>query len=265
MKTWLRDLLDALLLRGATLARLADRSDAMFRGFVVIVVVALFVGLPALAGEVIGGFQPPAIVEPGDVTTGAGASLDLVRPWLRSSGMPESMIDAALLAAEGNSALAAGIAAQVEQLPTALPRPLARTFVGLGHWLSRPFANVPLPLATAALSTWLGYGVWVMLAAKLLGGRGTLHGFFGATAFFVVPHVLDVFAGVPVVGPLLGLIALFWGLVIYVVATAASHRLSAGRAVVAVFAPVVLLLTLLALFLLALTLWAVVVGMGNVR
>jgi hypothetical protein len=265
MKSWLRDLLDALLLRGATLARIADRPDAFFRGFVVLVAVALVAGLPALAGEIAGAFQPPVVVEPGDVQSGTTASLDVIRPYLRSAGMPESVIDEALQIAQGNTVMVGTIATQIDQLPTALPRPLARSFMGLGHWLSRPFANSPVPLAVAGLSTWLGYGIWVMLAAKLLGGRATLHGFFGATAFFAVPHVLNIFAGVPIAGGIFGAVAFLWGLVIYLVATGASHRLSAGRAIVAVFAPVVLLLTLVALVLLGMVVWGLAVGLGGTR
>ncbi len=175
------------------------------------------------------------------------------------------MIDQAVQMAEGNAAMVGSLAAQIDRLPTALPRPLARAFIGLGHWLSRPFASSPVPLAAAALGTWLGYGIWVMLAAKLLGGRGTLHGFFGATAFFAVPHVLDIFAGVPVAGPILGTVALIWGIVIYAVATGVSHRLSAGRALVAVFAPVVLLLTVVALVLLTMVVGGLAAGLSGVR
>jgi hypothetical protein len=265
MKSWLRDLLDALLLRGATLARIADRPDAFFRGFVVLLAVALFAGLPALVGEVVAGFQPPVAVEPGDVQSGIASSLGVVRPYLLNAGVPAAVIDQVLQIADGNSVTVASMTAQIDQLPAALPRPMARAFLGLGHWLSRPFANSPLPLAVAALSTWLGYGIWVMLVAKLLGGRATLHGFFGATAFFAVPHVLDIFAGIRVAGSVLGAIAFIWGLVIYTVATGASHRLSAGRAIVAVFAPVVLLLTLVALVLVALAIWGLVLGSSGMR
>ena len=265
MKTWLKTLLDALLLRGATLARIADRPDAFLQGLIVLLAVALFVGLPVLAKEVIGGFQPPAAVEPGEMTPDVSGTLDLARPWLRNAGVPEAIIDQVLQMAEGNAAVANQVAVQISQLPAALPRPLARTFIGIGHWLSRPFANSPLPLAAAAMSTWLGYGLFVMLAAKLLGGRGTLHGFFGATAFFAVPHLLDVFAGLPVLGPVLGVIAFLWGLVIYAVATGASHRLSGARALVAVFAPFVLLLTLVALALLAFAAWGLVAALGGAQ
>jgi hypothetical protein len=265
MKNWLRDLLDALLLRGATLARVADRPDAFLRGLTVLLAVALFAGLPALIGDVVAGFQPPAIVEPSEVQPNAGAALGLIRPWLLNAGVPAPVIDQILQMAEGNSAVVGAIAVQIDQLPTALPRPLARAFIGLGHWLSRPFGNGPFPLAVAALGTWLGYGVWVMLAAKLLGGRATLHGFFGATAFFAAPHILDIFARVPVVGGILGAIAFLWGLVIYAIATGVSHRLSAGRAIVAVFAPIILLLMLIALVLVAFVIWAFFAGLSGMR
>jgi hypothetical protein len=260
MKAWLRDLLDALLLRGATLARIADRPDAFLRGLLVILAVALVVGLPALFGQVVEGFRPPEVVEPGDVRPDLTGAFDMARPWLRNAGVPEFMIDQVLQMAEGNTAMAGAIAMQIEQLPTALPRPLAAGFVALGRWVSTPFAGGSLPLAAATLSTWLGYGIWVMLAAKLIGGRGTLHGFFGATAFFAAPHVFDVFTGLPVLGAILRVVAFIWGLVIYCIATAVSHKLSAGRTLVAVFAPFVLVLIIVALVLLAFAAWAVVAG-----
>lgn len=265
MKNWLHDLLDALLLRGTTLARIADQPDAFFRGFTVVIAVALFAGLPALVTAVIAGSQPPAIVEPSEVQPNPAVSLGVIGPWLRSAGVPQPVIDEGLQIAESNAAMAGTIALQINQLPAALPRPLARAFIAAGQWLSRPFGASPFPLAVAALGTWLGYGIWVMLGAKLLGGRATLHGFFGATAFFAVPHVLNVFAGVPVAGGILATIAFLWGLVIYAVATGASHRLPAGRALVAVFAPIVLLLTLIALALATITLWIFIAGLSGTR
>ncbi len=265
MKTWLQTLLDALLLRGATLVRMADRRDAFWHGLVVVTVVALLVGLPALVQDVIRGFQPVPVVEPSEAQPDVTGSLDFIRPYLRDAGLPESLINQIVQVAEGNAAIAGTVAAQINHLPTALPRPLAQAFIAAGRWLSRTFANTPFPLAAAALSTWLGYGIWVMLAAKLLGGRGTLHGFFGATGFFAVPHVLNIFNSVPVLGPVLAVIAFLWGLVIYAVATGSSQRLSAGRALLAVFAPFVLLLALVALVLMALVIWGIAANVGNMR
>ncbi len=260
MKAWLLDILDALLLRSAAFTRVAARPDAFLRGLLVILAAALLVGLPAAVGNVIDGFGPPAVVEPSDLQDSLTEPLATIRPWLQSAGVPADMLDRILSQIENNVLLAGSIAAQVQQADTALPRPLAQGFMALGGWLSRPFANSPWPLATATLATWLGYGVWVMLVAKLLGGRGTLHGFFGATAFFAAPHVLTVFSSVPALGSVLGVVAWLWGLVIYVVATAASHQLSRGRAVLAVFLPVVTLLVVLAFLFLPLGLLALLSG-----
>lgn len=265
MKTWLQTLRDALLLRGATLARLAERPDAFAHGLLVVVLVALLVGLPFLVQDLAAGFQPVAAVEAGDAQPDVSGSLELVRPYLRDAGVPETIIDQILQTAEGSAGLAGTVATEINRLPTALPRPLAQAFIGVGRWLSRPFARSPFPPAAAALSTWLGYGVWVMLAAKLLGGRGSLHGFFGATGFFAAPHVLNLFNLVPVAGPVLGVIATLWGLLIYTVATGASHRLSPARALIAVFAPVLVGLTLVALALLAAGVWGLAVGLAGTR
>jgi hypothetical protein len=91
------------------------------------------------------------------------------------------------------------------------------------------------------LGAWLGYGIWVMLFAKLLGGRASLASFFGATAIFVVPHLLLILRWVPILGGLLAFIAFVWGLALYVKATAVSHGLTLDRALLAVaFIPIML-------------------------
>ena len=70
MKAWLIDIRDALLLRSTAFARLQERPDAFFRGFIVIVVVALLVGLPAFVIDVVQGFGPAAVVEPTELQPG---------------------------------------------------------------------------------------------------------------------------------------------------------------------------------------------------
>lgn len=261
MKAWLTDILDALRLRGASLAAVAERPDAFMRGLLVVVAVALIAGLPALVSGIAAGFRPAAI-EPAEAQLNLTGAFDMMRPWLRASGLPEALIEQAVEAAQGNTMMAGSVAAEIQQLPTALPRPVAQAFKSIGAWLSRPFAGSPFPLAVASLATWLGYGILVMLFAKLLGGRGTLHGFFGATGFYAAPHVLGVFLPVPVLGAILSFVGVVWGLVIYCVATAASHRLSAGRALVAVFAPLIAVLALVALFVIVVSLIALIGGVG---
>ena len=94
--------------------------------------------------------------------------------------------------------MAGAVVAEIQRLPDRTAAAAGAGLQGIGAWLSLPFASSPLPAGRRRAGTWLGYGIWVMLAAKLLGGRGTLHGFFGATGFFAVPHVLDILRRVPV-------------------------------------------------------------------
>ena len=263
MKSWLADILDALRLRGASLAAVAERPDAFMRGLLVIVAVALIVGLPALVSGVAAGFRPVA-VEPNETQINPSGAFDLMRPWLRNSGLPDALIEQLTQAMQANAQLSGTVVAEIQRLPTPLPRPAAQAFKAIGAWLSLPFASSPLPLAIASLATWLGYGIFVMLFARLLGGRATLHGFFGATGFFAAPHILNILAPVPVLGVILSVVAFVWGVVIYTIATAVSHRLTAGRALVAVFGPLIVLLTIVALVILVVSLLALTgVLMGN--
>ena len=137
------------------------------------------------------------------------------------------------------------IAARIEALPTILPRPVGRGLEALGKWLSRPFGGAVFPLSVATLGTWLGYGIWVTLMAKLLGGRADLPGFFGTTSLFAGPHLLNILGPVPILGPLAGFIAFVWGIGIYVKATAVSHELSTERALLAVLLPILILAVIL--------------------
>lgn len=260
MKAWLVDIRDALLLRSAAFARLQERPDAFFRGFTVIVMVALLVGLPAFVIDVVRGVGPAPVVEPTELQPDVHFDREGLAPLLRAAGLPDALIEEALLRAEESTLLAGTIATELQKLPTALPRPIAETARAKGRWLSLPFASAGIPLTAAVLSTWLGYGIWVMLVARLLGGRATLHGFFGATAYFAAPHLLAVFDRVPVAGPVLSLVGAVWGLVVYVAATAVSQRLSISRAVLAVVLPLLVLVILLSFMIFPIGLLAVLSG-----
>lgn len=117
---------------------------------------------------------------------------------------------------------------QIDALPTRLPKPLGRILQNLGAFLSLPFSR---------MAGWVGYGIWVLLVAKLLGGRATVSQMLGATALYAVPHVLDILGFVPCLGGLLGLVATVWGIAIYVKALAVANGFSIGRAIIAVVVP----------------------------
>jgi hypothetical protein len=153
--------------------------------------------------------------------------------------------------------MAMQIANAIHQLPTRLPRPVGPLLASAGRWLSLPWQNALFPLGSAVLATWLGYGIWVMLAAKLLGGQGSLARFFGATALYALPHVLGIFARIPYLGGVLGFIGFAWGLVIYVRATAVSHELSIERALLSVLMPALIAVVLTLLAVIAVVTFAV--------
>ena len=235
MKEWMQTLRGVVLFDGAAYARLRERGDLFFLGFLLVFLLGLISGLPDLGIAIVRGLSTDAVVEAADVTAEIEQGLAQVEPLLQS--LPSDVRDQILLQARQGFELAAQIGGQVAQLPTIFPRRLALLLEAVGRWASRPLAGARFPLATASLGTWLGYGIWVMLMARLLGGRASLATFFGMTSLFAVPHLLQILARVPYVGSVFSFIAFLWGVGIYVKATAVSHELGTGRAVLAALLP----------------------------
>jgi hypothetical protein len=243
MATWMRMLWNGLLFRDEAFTGLRDRRDAFLQGFLVVVVIALIIGFPALVGDLARGLRPNAIeAELDQVMSEFDQIMQQMQPFL--GNMPSGAMDLVVAQIKENMRFGFNIAQQIESLPTFLPKPINTFFEAVGEWVSQPFTVSGFPLAAVALGTWLGYGIWVMLFAKILGGRGTLAGFFGVTALYAVPHLLSFFAFVPVLGGVLGLIAYVWGLAIYIKGTASSHQMSLERALLAVVLPLLLVLLL---------------------
>jgi hypothetical protein len=124
-------------------------------------------------------------------------------------------------------------------IPAPLPPFIGRFLGWLGGWLSQPFA---------LLAKWLGISIWILLFARLLGGRGGLLPYLAASSLSVIPHLLAVFDFIPCVGALLTAAGSIWGLVIQYKAVQLTQNLSSGRAVAAVLLPYVLFV-LIGLFL----------------
>jgi hypothetical protein len=243
MSMWMRTLWNGLLFRDEAFTGFRDRRDAFLQGFLIIVVVALVIGLPTMIGDLVSSLRPNAVeAEMDKAMSGFDVVMEQMRPFL--GDMPSGEMNAIVAQVKENMRFGFGIAGQIESLPTILPKPMNKFFEAVGKWISQPFTAGGFPLAAVALATWLGYGIWVMLFAKLLGGHGTLAGFFGVTALYAVPHLLSFFAFLPILGGILGIIAYFWGLAIYVKGTASSHQMSLERALLAVVLPVLLVLLL---------------------
>jgi hypothetical protein len=260
MSAWIRTVWDAALFRTDAFTGFRDRRDAFFRGFLIIVIVALIAGLPVLVTGLVKAFRPAAeLTEVDNAMKGFEQGLAQVAPFL--GGIPAGSLDQILEQIRQGMQMGVDIATQIMALPTILPKPLGGIFEATGAWLSRPFTTAGFPMSQAVLATWLGYGIWVMLFAKLLGGRATLARFFGTTALFAGPHVLNILAPLPVVGFLAGFVAFVWGVAVYVKATAVSHELSGERAVLAVALPLVV--AVIVAFLLAMGLASFIIIATN--
>jgi len=226
----------AITLNIGTLARFRDREDVFRRGVTILVLVALVVGVVAFAVDFIGGLLATPEAEIARVTQVFDQVLKV---------MPSDAAAAFKKQFLANFEAGAEIALSVEALPTRLPKVVGAFFEALGAWAQRPLAM---------LGSWLGYGIWVMLAAKLLGGKGRLQEFLGTAALSSVPYLLLVLEKVPCLGSILGIVAWIWSILIWVVATAVVHgwavpqttaegvveryQVSWGKAILAVILPV---------------------------
>jgi hypothetical protein len=110
-------------------------------------------------------------------------------------------------------------------LPTMLPRPALLLFQLLASVVSTPLSYLAGLLVTVVVTH---------VAARQLGGQGSIQQMLGLGALSVAPHALDALAFIPVLGSALGFIAWGWGLAILVVAAMIVHRLDSARATMAV-------------------------------
>ena len=246
MKELLQLAWDVLLFRHEAYVRHVARPDALKRGLALLVLVTLVAGVVSLVVNIVGGLKP-VDVEAGlrEAEQGFQDFFESVEPFL---DLPPGFTRGF---EEGLKAMRPGfeIGARVAELDTPLPRPVGTVLTYLGQFLSLPFGR---------LAGWIGYGIWVLLVAKLLGGRATVSQMLGATSLYAVPHVLNILAPVPCLGGILGLVATVWGIAIYVKALAVANEFSLGRAVAATVLPalaigVLSLLGLLVLLIVALT------------
>lgn len=142
---------------------------------------------------------------------------------------------------------------EIAQLPTPLPRPVRAFLQALGGWITAPLLR---------LGAWMGYAFWVLLVAKLLGGRATLSQMLGCTALYVAPQILTILQVIPYLAAILGFVAFVWGLVIYIKATAVANELSLGRALLATILPAAVLIGLISLVVIPIVLFIVIAAVS---
>lgn len=238
MKAMLNVMRDAALLREPAMAAFRDRQDAMKRG------VAILLACFLVAGSLAFLFSLAASVRPFGPAQADQARQQFTQTLeqFQLSGAMDPAVQAVMDQIVDNFEAGLSIGLEIASLPTPLPRGIAGFFTALGGWITSAFGQ---------LLAFIGYGVWVLLFARLLGGNGGVDRFFGLTALFAVPNLLGIFSPIPCVGPLVAFIGWVWGVVVYIKAVQVSQRFTVGRAAAAALLPaaiVVVLVLIAALF-----------------
>lgn len=238
-----------LLLEDEAFYRLKRSADVFVRGLLIIVAVSLIVGLVTSAisfvREVTG---PPPEVAIQEVKQNIRQGFQMAERF----GAPidpevEKVIETYM---DAGFRIGARVA-KVAKTTTPLPSPIGNLFEAVGKFVSYPFGW---------MATWMFYGLLVLVFAKLMGGRATIQQMLGTTSLVAVPHLLDLFAFIPCLGSLLSLVAFFWGLVIYVKATAVANEFGLGKAVLAVLLPIIIAFLLIMALILIIVVLATMGG-----
>ncbi len=233
----------AITLDIPTLVRFRDSEHVFQRGVTILVLVALVVGLVAFVVNFIGGLLTSPEAEIAQVTQGFDQALQFMPPDAAAAFNEQFL---------RNFKAGMQIGIEVAALPTRLPRVVGTFFEALSGWTQRPLAM---------LGGFLAYGIWVMLAAKLLGGTGRLQEFLGTAALSSVPYLLLVLEKVPCLGGVLGVVAWIWSILIWIAAAAVAHgwavplttdegvveryQVAWGKAILAVILPALALIVLI--------------------
>ncbi|NIV32097.1 MAG: hypothetical protein GWN58_22240, partial [Anaerolineae bacterium] len=120
----------------------------------------------------------------------------------------------------------------------------------VGGWLAR---------SVAAIGGWLFYGALVLIAVRLLGGKAKLPVFLGTVAVYIVPGLLAILQPIPCLGLVLALVGTVWSIVVYMKATSVVTGLDAGRSIVAVVAPILVITALSILIFGLITVWFAII------
>lgn len=228
----------AITLRGDAYRSLKASADVFQRGLLILIVVGLIVGAVNGAVE----FVTRLTQSPMAAITEIEPFIKMYMNMFAGEMTPE---ERALFEdfVEDYIRMIIEMIRKIIAIPTPLPRPISDLLEASGVFLSTPFGM---------MSTWLTYGLVVFIFAKLLGGGGTVQQMLGLTALAWVPGLLNALGFIPCLGLIIGLVALVWGFVIYVKATAVANDIDMGKALVAVLAPV------LTAFLLAILMFAII-------
>lgn len=208
----------ALTLNQRMMQGLRESPQVVRRGLLVVLLVGLLVGAVQGISAAITQSNPDQIIN--DLRVQLDESLRQQALAANSDAERESI----RILSENKEPLLSLIRSVIE-LPTPLPQPAPTLFQALGAFASTPLRYLGLLALTVAFT---------QLAARQLGGQGSLQQMLGLGALSVAPHALDALVIVPVIGPIFAMVAWGWGLVILVVATGVVHKFDSQRAALAV-------------------------------
>lgn len=208
----------ALTLNRQAMLELRESPEVVRRGLLLVLFVGLLVGAVSSTSTLINTATPErtvatvrALVEEQKRQITLGPNAEQLQPLIQFVNENDEQFYALLEELLG--------------LPTPLPSPFGAAFRWLAGIVSTPLSY---------LSGLLFAVVFTHIAARQLGGQGSIQQMLGLGALSVAPHALDALNFIPVIGSLLGFIAWAWGLLILVVATAVAQRLDSARAAMAV-------------------------------
>lgn len=221
----------ALLLKNETFLALRARSDVFLRGFMVLLVTALVVGVFTHLGSLI----VPALPTPSKAEIEAQATA-IYNQQYRG---PENL-------RQVYEVYVTDIASLAYDLLTTTPNGGEA-----GRWFGAIAGYVGQTLALAWTGAFAGWmllaGLVVQLTSRWLGGRAGMAQMLGLTALAAAPQIFTIVtallsylattSGIAVLGTLgslVGFVIALWGAVIYIKATAVAQQFSAARAIGAI-------------------------------
>jgi hypothetical protein len=249
----------ALTLKTNTFKMLRERSDVLYRGFLVVFLVGFLAGAFAAGSE----FTTSELRPQNE----AIVTQEALRGFENSyTGAPEvrSMIESYIT--EG---VAMGF--ELDRLPPNAG-PGFHPFARLLRWLGQ---SIAAPFAWGFLGYLLLGGLLVHQSSRWLGGKAGLAQMLGVSALSFAPIVLDPISSLlrlagnlsgsgtfSPVESLIGLVVFVWGTVIYVKATAIAQQFSYVRAVGAIL--LALVVAIILALLLAVGIGALVAGLISI-
>ena len=243
----LNTLFRTLILDDAAYQEWRERPNLFLRGIVLIVVVSLVAGLASFAVNLVQRVRP---VDTARIETEIDQALEQQFRWNPGWQDPEfqEVMDEMV-------PMIIGMATDIAEIEAPLPRGVGGFFEAVGGWLSG---------AMGSLWGWLFYGALVLIAVNLLGGSAKLPDFMGMVSLSTIPSLLTLINpvlpdSICCLSFMIWLVALAWTIVVYVKAVSVTSDLDVGQAILAVFAPFVVLVLLGILLSILTVMWMVIV------